>query len=384
MAHEHDWIEQDEFERRRSLFGATAQKSAVSRSRCLASRQLNASTHSQSSDQPERTSEVNLTLVGLAGDTLWGPSAVCVATRVDEFLVNIADELPKGRPMRLMRGDVRLGCAEPVADDQDTEARLTLIFLDHLPEGANIVGDLVVWSPKERSTQGSEADTDGVPRLRHDRTRTQVLVGYNGRTEEVFFHKLSLGRCNYLSLRVGCRGLYYNSSSHGTATLAFQVYADAGETAHAERPDSDDEDSTFAERLEGNCTETHAIIPGPHCHSAKSRNALVEARRLIGSLFLAAGRSAPVVTPSVLSRWQPTTPSSAAAAKAWTDLLTDLGIDDPAASLWAVLYMPWIDTLGALNETEIWEWERAGYPDSLDEMPEDSRQRIQRGMEEHY
>jgi len=414
-----DWIEQDEFERRRSLFGATGRPPSGGGGRPSTGEAPSATTTTRGSPKAtkaaaEGSTEVLVTVSGLAGDVLWGPAAVAAGTTVGAFLADLASALPRrAGAMRLLRGQERLSEADLLQPSPGGPAagggvHLTLVYVDPPPEGARVVGDLAVWTPS--APRGSEAEEEAAaggprpnPKLRaQKRNQTQVLVGRDGRTRETVYHKMDIGRCNYMTLRFGRKGLYYNSSSHGTATFALQVYgappAGSGSGGGGSDPvagreddgrDSDD-DERCSEEAEV-CEEMRAIIPGPHCRGGKDRGALIEARRLADSLFVAAGRKPPVVTPSVLRRWPPQQQGgegggSAAArhVRAWQELLCDLGVDQPAPTLWALLYMPWLDSLGSMNETDLCAWGQQGYPDLLADMPEDSRQRFQQGIEEHY
>lgn len=91
---------------------------------------------------------------------------------------------------------------------------LTVVQSHPLPSSAKMVGDLALWPVAHHAEQDH-------------RQRMRKMLGVNCATGELFVYDSSVGRCTSVVLRLGNQGLYYNSSSHGTATLSYKIYEHA-------------------------------------------------------------------------------------------------------------------------------------------------------------
>lgn len=349
-------ISQEELDGRRAAFGNAVEQVA---------RPLAAPREGCDAPVADGREDTVVTVRSLAGDMLWGP-AVTGMTSAGSLLELLASDLgkPSGR-MQLLHGSLPLHSSASLralsCGPDCAQLDLTLVFSIPVPDEAVIIGDLAVWKSgagfMHRPKQFSE-----------NCRRIEKLRGRNTLTGEVFYHKADFGRSNRMHLRYGDSGLWFNSTSHGTVSLSFRVYVDngsgAGSEARKEPGDGEDEDDGAAAEL--------TIIPGPHLpDSAPSRDGLDTARLLAQQLLRAAGREVP---PLGLGEapWQ--------VVEAWQKLLADLGTDGPAATLWSVLFLPWLGTLNRMNETDIWVWAETGFPASLSEMPADSAKRLERDM----
>lgn len=344
---------------------------------------------------------VPVTITGLGGEVLWGPAPVAAGIAAVTFVRQLAEALQ--RPPRSLRL-VRPGC-EPLHGDVpvamgcvDGKLDLTLVFVDPPPDDATIIGELAVWNRTPHRPQMADLDgidcqdrNKGSPRATayptalfpslpvvphgidfgvcdHQAPQVQHLIGQSLRTDDSLSCTHSLGRCSYMALRFGCSGLYYNSSSHGTVSLSFQTFPAAFESKNSDCMDSVNSDCSNDTTM---VWTQRGIIPGPHCPD-KDRSALTDARTLADNLFMAVGQLVPARDCATL------------AARSWLQLLSGLGVEEKAAQLWTVLWMPWLEDLSGMNECDVWEWIQAGYPNTLAEMSADSRQRLQQSSAYPY
>lgn len=292
----------------------------------------------------------------MAGEVVWGPTALARSLIVESLMLRVAEDMRKTRKARsgfqILRGEVQLERTETLVSALGTaaDAELSIVFVDPVPSDAREVGDLAVW---EKPKEGQSRDATGGlfhPRNWRDRQDEEELIGRDLRSGDVFWHKSIFGRCNSMYLRLGRQGLYYNSSSHGTASLAVHTYDEAS--------------TSPADDLHDFRTEV-GVIPGAHVRS-KDAAGWVAARGFAQRLCAAAGVTA---APEELG------------ASAWVSSLEDLGVGTSAARLWSVVFLPWLGNLNSMNEHELCRWIEAGYPASLAELPEEVQGYFRRDME---
>ena len=209
---------------------------------------------------------------------------------------------------------------------------------DGAPADATVVGQLAVWSPARPDAESAARSDPKRPPRQRDRS----LVGRSSTGEALWFHS-SLGRCNSVTLRFGDRGLYYNSSSHGTVTFVLNDYSP--------RPASDDEAPDNA----GDVTRQIVIVEGCHAQGPVDHAGWVAARRFALRVFVACGRAGT------------RTPIEALHGRAWVELLQQLGVGTAAAQCLGLAFFPWLEggAVHELNEAALWGWISAGYSTDL-------------------
>lgn len=337
------WIEQDEFEQRRSalqssLFGQKGHAGTTA----LPARTKLPPTGGHGSSACEGDL-LRITLRSMAGEVVWGPTALARSLTVESLMLRVAEDMRKTRKARsgfqILRGEVQLVRTATLVSALGTaaDAELSIVFVDPVPSDAREVGDLAVW---EKPKEGQSRDATGGRFEVRSRQVEEELIGRDLRSGDVFWHKSIFGRCNSMFLRLGRQGLYYNSSSHGTASLTVRTYKEAS--------------TSPADDLDDFRTEV-GVIPGCHVRS-KDAAGWVAARGFAHRLCTAAGLAAA---------------SEDLGASAWVSLLVDLGVGTSAAGLWSVVFLPWLENLNSMNERELWRWIEAGFPASLAEVPEE-------------
>ena len=167
---------------------------------------------------------------------------------------------------------------------------------------------------------------------------THQNVGPPGNTE--WYSHVAPG---HVTLRFGDRGLYYNSSSHGTVTFVLNDYSP--------RPASDDEAPDNA----GDVTRQLVIVEGCHAQGPVDHAGWVAARRFALRVFVACGRAGT------------RTPIEALHGRAWVELLQQLGVGTAAAQCLGLAFFPWLEggAVHELNEAALWGWISAGYSTDL-------------------
>lgn len=183
-----DWIEQDEFEKRRSalqssLFGQKGH--AVTTALPVRTELPPAGGHGSSACEGDL---LRITLRSMAGEVVWGPTALARSLTVESLMLRVAEDMRKTRKARsgfqILRGEVQLERTETLVSALCTaaDAELSIVFVDPVPSDAREVGDLAVW---EKPKEGQSRDATGglFDRNRQDE---EELFGRDLRSGDVF------------------------------------------------------------------------------------------------------------------------------------------------------------------------------------------------------